>query len=175
MNIYLIGYRGTGKTTVAALLAERLGWPWHDADEEIERRAGCTIAEIFARSGEPGFRDLEAIVVAHLASLPQAVVSLGGGAILREENRRVIAGTGKTVWLQANVETIERRITADASTSQRRPNLTAQGGIEEIRRLLAAREPAYRQCAHITVNTEKKSPAVLADEILAALGLKSKN
>ncbi len=87
MIITLIGYRATGKTTLAKLLAERLDWPWIDADAEIERRAGKSIAEIFADDGEPAFRDLEAQVIADLCREDQLVLSAGGGAPLREAAR----------------------------------------------------------------------------------------
>ena len=97
MNIHsiaLIGYRGAGKTTVAAELARRLGWDWIDADVEIERRAGKSIAAIFADSGEPAFRELEAAVVADLSRRDRAVLALGGGAVLRDDNRQAIRGCG---------------------------------------------------------------------------------
>ena len=90
MNIYLIGYRGTGKTTVGRMLADLLSWKWIDSDHEIQDRSGSTIAEIFARDGEEGFRDLETEVVRTISHLQNHVVSLGGGAILREENRDLI-------------------------------------------------------------------------------------
>src|SRR5687767_5496661 len=127
MLIFLIGYRGTGKSTVARLLALRLGCEWIDADVEIELRAGKSIAAIFADDGEPVFRDLESEVVADLARRPNAVVALGGGAVLREENRRAITG-GVSIWLKASVATILGRLASDATTGDRRPNLTTQGG-----------------------------------------------
>src|SRR5436190_19410550 len=101
MNLFLIGYRGSGKTTVAAALAQRLGWPWIDADVELERRAGRSIKEIFATEGEAGFRDRESATLANLAQRDGWIVALGGGAVLREQNRQAIAGRGKVVWLRA--------------------------------------------------------------------------
>ena len=92
MNLSLIGYRGVGKTTIAALLAEHLGWPWLDADQELERRAGRTIADIFAADGEEAFRDLETEIAADLSQRTKTVLAWGGGVILREENRRCIRG-----------------------------------------------------------------------------------
>jgi shikimate kinase len=175
MNIHsiaLIGFRGAGKTTVAAVLARRLGWDWIDADVEIERRAGKSIADIFADSGEPAFRELEAAVVADLCRRDRAVLALGGGAVLRDDNRRAIRGCGAVVWLRASVEAIARRIAADPATSARRPNLTAAGGREEIERLLEVRTPSYQACATLEVDTEDKSPVEISEEILVALGLK---
>src|SRR5690349_1810518 len=100
MNLFLIGYRGSGKTTVAAALAERLGWPWIDADVELERRAGKSIKEIFAAEGETGFRDRESATLAELAHRDGWIVALGGGAVLREQNREAVTGRGPVVWLR---------------------------------------------------------------------------
>ena len=170
MNLALIGYRGTGKTTVAQELARRLEWSWLDADVELERRAGRTIKQIFATGGEAAFRDLEEQVIADLAARDQWVLALGGGAILRASNRATIAERCRTVWLTAKPSTILTRIQADASTTDRRPNLTAAGGLEEIEQLLAVRTPLYRECADCTVVTDDRSPESLADEILASIG-----
>jgi len=167
--IFLIGYRGTGKSTVACLVADRLKWNSIDADDEIERRTGKSIADIFALQGEAAFRAVEASVVAELAERQNTVIALGGGAVLFAENRAVIRGKGPVIWLTASVDTIESRIVADASTAQRRPNLTAAGGRAEIEALLAAREPQYRECATLVVATDGKTSAKVADEILDQL------
>ncbi len=164
MNIYLIGYRGSGKTSVAAALARRLRWPWLDADAEIERRAGKSIAQIFADQQAAGFRDLESAMVAELTARDQHIIALGGGAILREENRRAIAG-GQVIWLKASPEQLLARIQADPTTAKRRPNLTPQGGFEEIRTLLAERMPLYAACANLAVEVEQKTPDQIAEEI----------
>jgi shikimate kinase len=169
MNLFLIGYRGSGKTTVAEVLARRLGWPWVDADAELEQRAGKTIKQIFAEEGERTFRDLESAVVADLARRDRHVIALGGGAILREENRKALAGRGTMIWLQASPEALLARINSDATTAARRPNLTGQGGLDEIRTLLAERTPLYAACADLTIDAETKSPAEIADQIIAQL------
>lgn len=167
--ILLIGYRGTGKSTVAPALAAKLGWDWIDADEELEHRAGKSIAAIFADDGEPAFRDLESQVVADLCGRSSIVIALGGGAVLREENRQTIRATGPVIWLRAGVDEIVARIAADSATASRRPQLTAAGGRAEIETLLAARTPHYQECATFVVDTEGKSPATIADEIIAKL------
>jgi shikimate kinase len=177
MNLVLIGYRATGKTTLARFLAGRLGWDWIDADEEIERRAGKSIARMFAEQGEPAFRDLEAEVIAELCSRSRLVLATGGGAPLREESRRAMRagpsdGTGgQVVWLTAPPETILARMTGDASTADRRPSLTNRPPLEEIVQLLGRREPVYRETAHLIVDTDGKSPEALAEAILVGLGL----
>ncbi len=168
-NVLLIGYRGTGKTTLGRLLAERLEWALVDADDEVERLAGKSIADIFADEGEDAFRDLEQQVVAELPHRQRHVLSLGGGAILRDENRRTIRGGGAVVWLTASAATIHARVRDDATTTQRRPNLTGQGGLAEIEQLLAQREPLYRECADFEISTEGRPPAEIVDEIFEHL------
>jgi shikimate kinase len=169
MNLLLIGYRGTGKTTVARLLAERLGWSWLDADEALECRAGKSIAAIFAEGGEGAFRNLEREVLAELVQRDRHVLALGGGVILRPENRELIKRAGMVVWLTADAETIHARIAADATTSERRPNLTAGGGIEEVRKLLAQREPFYRECADVLIDTAERTPSEVAVDVVTKL------
>jgi shikimate kinase len=171
VNVYLIGYRGSGKTAVAAALSEQLGWPWLDADAELERRAKQTIKQIFAHGGEPVFRDLEAAVAADLAQKDRHIIAWGGGVILREQNRKLLSQHGHVVWLTAPAETLLARMQGDATTAERRPNLTGQGGLAEIRSLLEQRTPLYAACAQLTIDTERLSPAEIARQISAELHL----
>jgi len=171
MNLILIGYRATGKTTLAQRLAERLGWPWIDADVEIERRAGRSIAQIFAEGGEPAFRQLEAQVIADLCRRDRLVLAAGGGAPLRPENRQAMGRSGRVIWLCASPETILERMSADATTAGRRPSLTDHGPLDEIVQLLTCREPIYRELAHLVVDTEGKTPEQLTEEILGLLAI----
>ena len=171
MPITLIGYRATGKTTLARMLAERLGWDWIDADVEIERRASKTIAEIFAEDGEPVFRDLEADIILELCGQEKLVLAAGGGAPLRPQSRRAMRQSGKVVWLQARSETVLARMTGDATTAMRRPELTNKSALEEIVHLMEERESIYRETADIEVDTEAKTPRQLTDEIIQRLEL----
>lgn len=166
MIITLIGYRGSGKSTVAAPLAERLGWHAVDADAEIERAAGKSIREIFADRGEPRFRELERQVIAGLLRGERVVLSAGGGAVLNPETRREMRTAGPVVWLRAAVETLHQRISADATTAARRPNLTADGGRAEIESLLARREPLYRETATLVIDTDDLAAAQIVERIL---------
>jgi shikimate kinase len=170
MNLALIGYRGTGKTTVAQLLAARLAWRCVDADVELERQAGQTIKQIFAAGGEQAFRDWEEKIVAELTAGSNLVLALGGGAVLKPQNRAAIKAGCKTAWLTAEPDTLLARIKADPTTSERRPNLTTVGGLAEIDLLIAAREPLYRDCADCIVATDGRSPESIAEEIVQALG-----
>ncbi len=162
----LIGYRGTGKTSVAQELANRIGWNWIDSDHVIEEDAGRTIAAIFAEDGEDGFRALEEAAVKAVLGVPGRVVSVGGGAVLREANRRCMAERAAVVWLKAEPETILARLNSDVATASQRPNLTADGGLQEIQFLLQQRGPLYCECADLEVDTEGKDVATVATEIL---------
>jgi len=171
MNIVLIGYRGTGKTTVAQELASRLGCDWVDSDAEIERHAGKSIAAIFETVGESGFRELESQRLAELTQRERLVLAVGGGAVLRESNRDRLKSFGHVVWLTADPATILARISGDATSESRRPNLTNVGGLTEIEQVLARRRAIYARCADLVVDTEGKMPADVADEIIRRLDL----
>ena len=171
MIITLIGYRGTGKSTLAPRLASRLNFEWVDADVELENCTGRSIREIFATDGEPEFRRIEREILLQLLKRDRLVIAAGGGAILNEETRKDFRSAGPVVWLQASVETIARRILRDGSTSPHRPNLTSQGGIEEIRTLVTQREPLYQACATITVQAEGSSLESLVQRIIPQLPL----
>lgn len=166
MHIYLIGYRGSGKSTVGRLLAMRLGRAFVDTDDEIEAASNMSIREIFERDGEPGFRDREqrAIELVTARTTP-TIVALGGGAVLREANQQLISSSGYCVWMKGSAEHLYQRISGDNSTSQRRPNLSSHGGFDEVVEILAKREPVYDRLSRKTVVTDGKTP----DEIVAEI------
>jgi shikimate kinase len=166
-NLFLIGYRGTGKSTVGRLVAEQLHRRLIDTDAEIERRAGCSIAEIFARQGEAAFRALEAQALDELSRENEGVLALGGGVVLRPGNRAKMKARGRTAWLTARPATLWQRIEADEVNGPRRPNLTAGGGLPEVVEVLSRRLPVYRECADWLVDTEERTPAEVAGEIVA--------
>lgn len=165
-HLFLIGYRGSGKTSVGAAVATRLGRPFLDADIVLEADAGRSIRDIFASEGEAGFRDREAATVRTLAAGGEAVIATGGGVILRTENRELLRATGFVVWLDAPAELLWDRISIDPTTAARRPNL-AGGGLDEVRALLAVREPLYAATAHAVVDASR-SPDEVAGDILRA-------
>ena len=166
-HIALIGYRGTGKSTVGRLLADQLSLPFYDLDAEAERIAGTTIEAIFAEQGEAAFRDVECDTLAQTMAKPPAVLATGGGIVLRDENRDRLRGA-TVVWLQASVETIVARVTAD--TDNDRPALTRRSLRDEVSHVLAERTPLYQDVANDAIDTEYlNSPAAVANEIARRL------
>ena len=144
MNIVLIGYRGTGKSAVGKILAAQLGRRLVSTDEEIIRRAGKSIPDIVAAHGWEYFRDLESAVCQDLAGRDNLVIDTGGGAILRDENVKVLKGNGRLIWLTASVETIAVRIGGNSQ----RPSLTGtKSHVAEIGDVLSERIPKYQAAA----------------------------
>lgn len=166
-GITLIGYRGCGKSTVAALLADRTGLPWLDADAELERRVGSSIADLIRGRGEPAFRDEESRVLADVLVGEPCILATGGGVVLRPDNRGLLRRLGRpVVWLTAPVAVVRQRLAADPSTGSRRPGLTGADPLAEVADALAAREPLYRECADAVFDTAADSPAEVAAKIL---------
>ena len=169
MAVTFIGYRGSGKSVVGATVAGRLNAPFVDADDEVERIAGQTIAEIFATGGEAAFRSLEQQVMADLLREPRLVIAAGGGAITSPETRQRLKTSGPVIYLRVTPATAEERILACSTTRQRRPALTSLPLRAEIESTLADREPLYRQCATIVVDTDDRPVGEIVEEVLAAL------
>jgi shikimate kinase len=161
-NIALIGFMGSGKSTVGRQLAQRLGWRFQDTDALVEKVAGCSIPTLFARDGEAAFRDKETSVLLG----ERQVIATGGGAILREENVAALRTRSLVVYLTAQPEVLAERVSRRPGE---RPLLT--GGQPEpplvrILTLLAERGPLYQSAAHCIVDTSSRSPAALVDEII---------
>lgn len=166
MNIVLIGYRGTGKSTVGKLLAKRLGRELVSTDAEIVKRAKRTIPEIVAREGWEYFRELESDICRELASRDRLIIDTGGGAILRAQNVEALKKNGTVFWLTASVETIAKRIGGD----NQRPSLTGtKSFVEEIQDVLREREPKYQAAADHVVTTDGRTIDQLVEALLALL------
>lgn len=166
MNIVLIGYRGTGKSTVGKLLATRLGRELVSTDAEIVKRAKLTIPEIVAREGWEYFRELESDICRELASRDRLIIDTGGGAILRAQNVEALKKNGTVFWLTASVETIAKRIGGD----NQRPSLTgAKSFVEEIQDVLREREPKYQAAADHVITTDGRTIDQLVEALLALL------
>jgi len=166
-GLALVGYRGTGKTTVGKILADRLDLRFLDADLEIEARAGRSIVSIFADSGEPVFRDWEEQTLRELVQRhPGSVLASGGGAVLRPSNRRLLLAFGFVVWLQAEPAELARRLDADLRAGTERPALTSAGTVAEIAQVLSTRAPLYQETADVAIDTLDRTPAEIAALIL---------
>lgn len=167
-NVYLTGFSYTGKSTVGGLLATRLGHTYIDTDEQIERRTGRSIPEIFRTEGEVYFRELETELLKELADQKARVVSTGGGIVLDPLNRELMAQAGAIVCLEARAETILKRLRQAADNESDRPLLQLPNPLDEIR-LLKARRQRYYSEADVTVHTDALDVDGVVESIVAQL------
>jgi shikimate kinase len=166
MNVVLIGYRGTGKSSVGRILATRLGRDLMSTDAEIVRRANLSIPDIVSQYGWDYFRDLEATVCQDISSKDGQIIDTGGGAILRATNVSWLKVNGVLFWLTADVKTIVSRIGGDMG----RPSLTGiKSFTEEIEEVLRERTPKYQAAADHIIATEGRTPTQVADQILSKI------
>jgi shikimate kinase len=162
-NLVLIGFMGTGKSTVGRRCARRLGYTFTDSDKVIEEKAGCTIPELFTAEGEAAFRERERAVIAELAATPGLVIATGGGAILNPENVANLRATGLVILLTATPDALLRRV----GHRRNRPLLaSASDPRARIVELLTAREPLYKNAAHHTVDTTSRSLEEVVAKVL---------
>lgn len=161
-NIFLIGFMGCGKSTIARVLAEKLEVPQVEMDEQIVQEQGMPITEIFGKYGEEHFRDIETDLVRRLQALDGVVVSCGGGAVLREENRRMMKESGVIVWLTAEPETILERV----KHSTDRPVLNGHMNVEYISTLMEKRHDCYAAAADYVVATDGRNRDEICTRIL---------
>ena len=160
--LFLIGMMASGKSTVGKALAARLGWDFFDVDREVERRTGVTVAEIFEKEGEAGFRRRETEMMAELTIRPGCIVAMGGGAPLFEVNRKLLK-RGLVVRLLSTVSDVLERTRFDTT----RPLLRSEDPVAKIRELMLAREPVYAEVSDVEVSPTRTHPEVVADRILA--------
>ncbi len=170
--ISLIGLPGSGKSTVGRQLARRLSLPFIDSDAEIEKRLGCSIREYFGREGEAGFRNVEQAVItdlcaAHNMAATAAVLSTGGGTVLREVNRTTLRANGHVVYLRSSADDVFKRLRHDRN----RPLLQVGDPLQRLRDLYTERDPLYRETAHYVVETGRPSVAALVNMIVMQLEL----
>jgi len=167
LNITFVGLPGSGKTTIGRQLARRLGLPFVDSDQVIEERLGCSIREYFAREGEDAFRDVEQAVLDDLSRHHHGVLSTGGGAVLREANRRHLHERGHVIYLRTSPEDVFRRVRHDTG----RPLLQVDDPLGRLRSLYEARDALYRETAHFVLETGRPSVATLVNKLVMQLEL----
>ncbi len=169
MNVILIGYRASGKTTVGRELARLLGRPFFDSDRMIFAKTGRTIPEIVETSGWRAFREVEKTVIAELSELDDVVIALGGGAVMDPENVAMLREKGLFVWLRADARILARRMVKEQNGASRRPSLTGAGTLAEIEEVLAKRLPVYADVADVIVDTAEKDLTGVVAEIIGRL------
>ena len=167
MNIVLIGYRGTGKSTVAKNLGQQLSRPVFSTDAEIVRQSGQSIPEIVEQFGWEHFRNLETQMCRSLANQDNLIIDTGGGVVLKEENVSILKSNGKLFWLTAEIPTITGRISGDTQ----RPSLSGtKTFVEEIAEILKERTPKYQAASDHMVPTDSHSPDQIAKSIVSLIG-----
>jgi shikimate kinase len=162
-NIVLIGFMGSGKTSIGRLVAHRLGFQFIDTDSIIVDRAGMQVAEIFARHGEAWFRDQESAALRSLGIVNRAVISTGGGVVLRDENRMLLRNLGFVAWLTANEDVLFERV----SRNKKRPLLHTPDPRATVHELLTTRRPLYEEAAQFTVDSSELTHEAAADLLIA--------
>lgn len=153
MNIFLIGYRCAGKTSVGKLLAESIGWSFIDTDEELVKVRGLSISDFVGQEGWNAFRQMEKTILKRVSDLDAQVVATGGGAVVDMKNVEQMKRNGVLVWLKADSEAIKKRMLQDKSTGDFRPALTSKETVDEIEEMLSLRNPYYDQARDIAVDT----------------------
>lgn len=169
MNIFLIGFRCTGKTTVGQILAARLKKHFVDTDQQFVSESGLSIEKAVARFGWDYFRQWEKEIIIRLCSEKEQVVATGGGAIMNPASVAKMNQSGKVIWLRAMEDTVLRRMARDQGTSSARPSLTGRSHAEEVKVVMAQRTPHYRKVADYEVMTDRRSPESIANKIKACL------
>lgn len=164
-NIFLIGPMGSGKSAVGRRLAHELALSFHDSDEEVEGRTGVDIPYIFEKEGEEGFRKREATVIGELATQEGVVLATGGGAVLDPASRQLLAEHGTVVYLYTSVPEQIRR----TRKSRNRPLLNDGDPGEVLERLMAVRDPQYREIADLVIETDGRQVAAVTRDIMKAL------
>ncbi|MDA3971779.1 MAG: shikimate kinase AroL [Desulfobulbaceae bacterium] len=152
VNIILIGYRATGKTTVGRLLADRLGFSFVDVDQAIEQQEGRCIADMVQQHGWDYFRQREKEMLVELADQKNHVIATGGGAILHQDIWPSLKQSGLVIWLKADIQTICRRLANDAVSDSQRPSLTGEDIQQEVSPVLRERTPLYETSSHLTLD-----------------------
>lgn len=164
-NIILIGFMGTGKTSVGKHLSQKLGLEYVDTDEMIEKETAMTIGGIFEQQGEAHFRKIERDLVKRLSRETNKIILCGGGVVLNKDNIRNLKKGGKTILLEAEPEEIHRRIKKDQS----RPLLKGNMNLKTIKEMLAQRQETYLASGDIVVKTTDKTLEEISDEIIMKL------
>ena len=166
MNLYLIGYRCTGKTSVGLLVSAAIGWVFVDMDHELEAQEGRGVQQIVVDKGWAYFRRREGNLLQRLSRGSKQVIATGGGVVTASGNIALMHGSGKVVWLHASPSTIANRMAADKNTEGQRPPLRGRDSIAEVEEILEERLPLYQKAMQFRVDTDGLSPQEVAERVL---------
>ena len=169
MNLYLVGYRCTGKSSVGRIVSDALGWIFVDMDSELQAAEGRDVEQIVQNDGWEYFRRLETNLLQRLSGGSRQVIATGGGVVTSPANVSRMHSSGKVVWLHGRANTIAQRMAADHHTGGQRPPLRGKDSVGEIEEILAERLPLYQQAMHFRVDTDDLSPLAVAERVLAWL------
>ena len=169
MNLFLIGYRCTGKTTIAQAVAQAIDWSFVDADTRLVRECGKPIKEIVDTEGWEAFRRMERSTLKQICTKDRQVVATGGGVVLDKANIKAMKTSGMVVWLGASAGTIQKRMLQDKNTGNFRPALTDKGRIEEIEDMLLKRKPYYESASDFSIHTDDVPLSEITQTIIEKL------
>jgi shikimate kinase len=167
VNLYLVGYRCAGKTSVGGLLSDALGWTFVDMDQQLAAEAGMPIEDIVAARGWQHFREIEKCLLEELSKTARQVIATGGGVVTAASNISAMRASGRVVWLQVSSAVAAERMVDDGNTASQRPPLSGEDAFAEIESVLRERLPLYEQAMHFRVETDNLTPNEIADSILA--------
>ena len=170
MNLFLIGYRCSGKTTIGESIAKTIDWSFVDSDIWVIKAYGKSIQDIIDSEGWNAFRRLEHSTIKQICTHDRQVVATGGGVVLDADNVKAIKNSGMVVWLDASAETIRKRMVEDRNSKHFRPALTDRGRIEEIEDMLSQRNPYYMSASDFFIHTDDLPPGEITRRIIERLG-----
>jgi shikimate kinase len=169
MNIVLIGYRGSGKSTVGSKLAARLERRFVDTDDLIEERQGVPISDLVKSHGWDHFRKIEKAIIEEISKDNNLVIAPGGGAVLDADNVKALRQNGFIIWLNADQQILLKRIQKDQASPTRRPALAGKGTLGEIEKTLSQREPFYKRASEVQIDTSMLAADAVVETILTVL------
>lgn len=170
MNLILVGYRCSGKTSVGMIIAKRTGMAFYDTDEMIMKKAGQSIEEIVEKDGWARFREIEKAVISDVSDKDNAVIATGGGVVTDEDNVRNLRKNGRIIWLQGDADILTKRMEKEIKMGNTRPSLTGPDPVVETRKVLDMRNPLYRKAADLMIETDMLSLEEVAEKIMTAFG-----
>ncbi len=174
MNVVLIGYRCSGKTSIGRLIAHKLGRRFVDTDDLIIKRSGSSISEMVNKSGWQYFRDMEKAVIEEISTEDNLIIATGGGSVTIESNMENLKSNGFIVWLDADIDTLKKRLKGDDTSPESRPSLTGNDPVDETFGVMEKRRPLYMKACNLKIDTSKMNINDAADMVIERLKTEDK-